>query len=349
MPNAARRPIVTDDTARPRGPVVAMALLALAALALVVVAGEAVFVGFMGVLLGVAFSHPVRLLSRFMPRAAAVLLTLTLTCGAIAGLVVLSVPTLSQQAGEITKQAPAAVERLRSWFGRVTGREHSAAGDSEGGELEPEKVLAKALPAAVGLLSIVSAAALVAILAAFFAYSPESYAAALRSLVPRAQEPIFDETWRRLGRGLSGWAGATLLDMTIMGTLTAVGMMIAGIDAWPLLGLLTFLGTSVPYVGALASSVPGLILGLAKSPRHFAIALFVYLLVHVVEGYVVQPFLMKRAVELKPAVLLLWQLLMGAAFGVLGIVIATPLLVCLEIVIGYLYIERQLGKAAPDS
>lgn len=65
---------------------------------------------------------------------------------------------------------------------------------------------------------------------------------------------------------------------------------------------------------------------------------------HLVEGYVVSPLIMKRAVELRPGALLFWQLLAGAVFGLLGIVVATPLLACAKVAVGYSYVERRLGK-----
>jgi predicted PurR-regulated permease PerM len=70
----------------------------------------------------------------------------------------------------------------------------------------------------------------------------------------------------------------------------------------------------------------------------------VYLSVHIVEGYIVQPFIMKRAVELKPVVLLMGQAIMMTLFGILGAVVAAPLMVCIQIALEYLYIERTLEK-----
>src|SRR5256885_1431981 len=124
----------------------------------------------------------------------------------------------------------------------------------------------------------------------------------------------------------------------------ASGHKIAGIEEWFPLGVLTFLGTFVPSVGAVSSAVPGLLAGLAQSPRHFLWAGIVYLGVHLVEGYLIQPLVMRRAVEVKPALLLFGQGLFSAVFGLMGTVVATPLLVCGQTLIGYLWVERRLRK-----
>ena len=103
----------------------------------------------------------------------------------------------------------------------------------------------------------------------------------------------------------------------------------------------------MPYVGAVSSSVPGLLVGLSQSPHHFFLALGVYVGVHVIEGYVVQPYVMRRAVEANPALLLFFQALMGALFGLLGLMVAMPLLTVLQITVTTLWIERRLHKKPP--
>jgi predicted PurR-regulated permease PerM len=184
------------------------------------------------------------------------------------------------------------------------------------------------------------------VLAAFLVYRPDTYRHGLRQLFPARRQPVFDELWDRLRNALRHWVGGILVSMTIMGTLCAVGLLLVGIRDWLILGTLTFLGTFVPYLGAVASAVPGLLAALAQSPHHLLLAAAVYLGVHVVEGYIVQPAVMRRAVELNPALLLFGQGVLGAVFGVLGIVVATPLLVCAQVAVQYLWIERRVQRQA---
>jgi predicted PurR-regulated permease PerM len=206
------------------------------------------------------------------------------------------------------------------------------------------KLATQVLPVAVTTVSVVVGIVLVLALAFFFAHEPDWYHAGIRNLVPRDRELVLEEAWRKVSRALRHWMVGILASMTIMGSLTAVGLLIAGVDGWPTLALLTFLGTFVPYAGAIASAVPGLAVALADSPRRFIYAMIVYLMVHLVEGYIVQPLIMKHAVSLRPATLLFWQLLMGTLFGALGIIAATPLLACVVVAVDYLYVERVLGK-----
>ena len=339
---------------RRRAVQVGLILLACAAaLALLWLAREVVLLGFLGVLIAVVFSFPVGWLSRLMPRGAAVLLVLLALVGAGAGLVALAAPVLQREVGQLRESVPRAIQKAQGWVRSV----QSATGTRGSGEKgqaaqnAPEvaaKVGEKALPALVGVVSGVTAVVLVIVLGAFLVYQPEVYRRGVRLLIPKEHEPAFDESWRRTGNALRKWVGGIVVSMTLMGTLTAIGLAVVGIEEWLLLGVLTFLGTFVPYVGAIASSVPGLLAGLAQSPRHFALAGAVYLGVHLVEGYLVQPVVMKKAVEVRPALLLVGQGLFGAVFGLMGTIVATPMLVCAQILTEYLWVERRLGKD-PDA
>jgi predicted PurR-regulated permease PerM len=323
-------------------------LASAAALAALWLARDVVLLAFLGVLIGVVFSFPVGWLSRVMPRGVALLVVLVALVGAAAGIAALAAPTLEREIDQLRESAPRAIEKAQGWVRRV----QSAAGGGEkkgGGTAQkaPEvaaKVGEKAVPALVAVVSGITSIILVIVLGAFLVYQPEVYRRGIRLMVPREHETVFDEAWRRTSLGLRKWVGGIIVSMTLMGTLTAVALALVGIEEWLLLGVLTFLGTFVPYVGAVASAVPGLLAGLAQSPRHFALAAAVYVGVHLVEGYLVEPLVMKRAVDIRPALLLVGQGMFGAVFGLMGIVVATPTLVCAQVLTQYLWIERRLGK-----
>jgi predicted PurR-regulated permease PerM len=304
-------------------------------------AKDILLVGFLGVLIGVVFSYPVDLLSRVMKRGIAVMLVLLVLGGGLAGVGIVVAPSISQQVNDLQETAPKAIKSARGWL-RDQGDTGEKIQESAGKVME--KAGQVAVPALLGFISGLTSIVLVIVLGAFLVSDPELYKKGLRSLVPKGREEIFEESWKRTGNGLRRWVGGILISMTIMGTLTAVGLKIAGIHDWMLLGMLTFFGTFVPYVGAVASAVPGLLVAATQSPRHLLYALLVYVGIHIIEGYLVEPVIMKRAVEIKPAVLLVAVGVMSAIFQLPGIIVATPLLVCGQALVDYLWVERSLGK-----
>ena len=312
-------------------------------------ARDVFLLGFVALLVAVVFSFPVGWLARWLPRGLATVLVLLLLLGLAVGLAAAAAPTLSRQAQQLTDSAPRALRTARGWLQHVEANTGGVPGKAAGNAASqvPKvmgEVTAAALPALLKAVGGVAEVVLIVVLAAFLVYRPGTYRDGLRQLVPPRRQATFDELWERLRHALRHWVGGILVSMAIMGTLTAIGLLLAGIDDWLLLGILTFLGTFVPYLGAVASAVPGLLSALAQSPHHLLLAAAVYLAVHVVEGYLVQPLVMRRAVELNPALLLFGQGVLGAVFGVLGIVVATPLMVCAQVAVEYLWVERRLQR-----
>lgn len=310
-----------------------------------------VLLGFLAVLLAVLISYPLDLFDRFMPRPLALALTIVLVAGVAALILVASLPVLAAEAARFADQVPVALSRVSAWWDdlRRSGTVPELPGPSVTERLfaEAQHLLTRALPFAFSVGATLVTLFAIFVLSLFLAYAPESYREGLRALVPREDEPLLDEGWRRIAAALRGWVTGVLISMLTMGVLAAIGLYLAGIDGWFLLAILTFFGTFVPYVGAIASAVPGLLVGLSQSPRRFAYALLVYAAVHLIEGYVVSPVVMRYSVRLRPGVLLFWQLLVAAIFGVPGVIVATPLLVCAEVAVGYFYVERRLGKSPP--
>ena len=320
-------------------------------------AQNVVLLGFLAILIAVMFSFPVGWLSRLLPRAVAVLITVLLTFGLVGGVVALATPLVVDQGKQLMDNLPEAARKAEAWLKRAqrdkTVRQltngKDVAGTLKAKVPQAVETVVTLTPGLAGhVVELVSTFVLLVVLAAFLVYRPTLYEQGIRALLPRSFEADFDELWDRLGHGLRSWVGGTVVAMFLMGSVTAVGLFACGIEGWALLGLLTFFGTFVPYIGAVSSSVPGLLVGLSQSPQHFFYALGVYLGVHVIEGYLVQPLVMRRAVEANPALLLFFQAMMGALFGLLGLIVATPLLSVLQIVITTLWIEGRLHKKPPS-
>jgi predicted PurR-regulated permease PerM len=324
-----------------------------AAAAALWLARSVLLLGFLAVLVAIVLSFPVGLLSRVMPRGLATVLVLAALLGALTGLGALAAPTLSREAAQLRETVPRVARDARRRIARVQAEATGASPAPASQAAPPPQAQAPEAVAEAGARAVsavfdvvvgVTKVILVVVLAAFLVHRPDLYHRGLRRLVPPEHEEAFDEVWGRARDGLRRWVGGILAAMLIMGVLTGAGLLAIGIDDWLLLAFLTFLGTFVPYVGAVASAVPGLLVALGQSPRHFALAVVVYLGVHVVEGYIVEPFVMRRAVEVKPALLLFGQGVLGAIFGAIGFVVATPLIVCGQILVGYAWVERRLGK-----
>jgi predicted PurR-regulated permease PerM len=292
------------------------------------------------ILLAIVLDVPISLLARRMKRALATAITLTALALLVAAFVLIAWPTVNEQASQVADQAPRALDQAQSYWKSMPPSLTSSLRDQIGA------VLPRLLPLAFGTLSVLGMVLLVVVLAIFLASEPGAYIDGFMRLVPEDRVPVARELLGRIGHALRGWTVGTLVAMAAVGALTAVGLLLLGVNGWLVLGVIAFFGEFVPYVGPVASAVPAVAVGLAQSPTLALYVALLFLGIQQVEGNLLQPLIMRRAVHVRPAVLLVGQLILGSAFGFLGLLVATPLVAILQIAVGYLYVERALGKVS---
>jgi predicted PurR-regulated permease PerM len=100
-----------------------------------------------------------------------------------------------------------------------------------------------------------------------------------------------------------------------------------------LLGLVTGVLAFIPNIGAITSGVLMVAVGFSAGAHQGVFAIFVYFFVQNIDGYLVVPYIARRTVDLAPAVVLAMQLMMGALFGILGVLFADPILATLKVVL----------------
>ena len=177
----------------------------------------------------------------------------------------------------------------------------------------------------------------------FTLMNPRPIFGAMFSLVPERHHEQTLTIVKRIGKFVPAWAGATLLGMATIGLLVFLSM-------WPILGFMDalVLGViagvleAVPYLGPLLSALPGLLLALGKGGMTPLWVVLAYLTIQALENNVVLPLIMSRGMKLHPVAVIFSMLLCVAAFGVLGVLVAAPLVAIVGILHDELYRKRFL-------
>lgn len=185
---------------------------------------------------------------------------------------------------------------------------------------------------------------LLAFLTLYLAASPETYLEGLRQLVPPRHRPRTAQVLAAVGFHLKWWMLGRLMVMIAVGIITGIGLWIIGVPQFLILAIAAALLAAVPYLGAIISVVPALLLTIPQGPTVVLWTLVVYALAQSVEGYLLIPLIQQNTIRL-PAVLTIAALgLMGGLFGVIGIIAATPLSVAILVLVKMLYVEDILGE-----
>ncbi len=173
--------------------------------------------------------------------------------------------------------------------------------------------------------------------------NPRPIIGAMFSLVPERHHDQMLTIVQRIGKFVPRWALATLLGMVTIGLLVFLLM-------WPIfgfmdalvLGLIAGVLEAVPYLGPILSAVPALLLAVGKGGMTPLWVLLAYIAVQALENNVTTPLIMARSMKLHPVAVLFSMLLCVAAFGVLGVLVAAPLVAIVGILHDELYRKRFL-------
>ncbi|MGH3148205.1 MAG: AI-2E family transporter [Rubrobacter sp.] len=161
------------------------------------------------------------------------------------------------------------------------------------------------------------------------------------ALFPAGRRQRVREVLGEMYGAVQRWFLGQLASMTIIGLLFTVSMFVIGIPFALLLGIFAGLISFVPYVGPVISVIPPVLLALTGNPVDAVWVLLAYAVIQAIEGNLVQPIVMSRAISLHPAVLVFALLIMGTLFGFVGVFLAIPLVAVLHVLLRELWIERM--------
>ncbi len=284
-------------------------------------------------------------LARFgVPRGLGVVLALLVALGAVIGLVTAIVPVFTHEIDQFANSLPATVDSLRHNLGHLTGTSPTRIGQQlqhfvNGYTQHPERLLGPIASLSVSLAGVLAAIVVVLLTAVYTAIHPGPLVDGLTRLVPPARRPTASHVLRRLREAYLGWLRGLVVGMLLLGVLTYLALELAGIGYAAFFAILTAVAIIVPYFGALASSIPPILYALAISPGKAILVAVIYLVIHQIEGNVVAPVVMARAVKLHPAAVVVGVIAVEQLFGFVGLFVAVPILATIKILIEELWIN----------
>jgi predicted PurR-regulated permease PerM len=146
----------------------------------------------------------------------------------------------------------------------------------------------------------------------------------LRLLPPR-RRPQIEEAICSLGPKLRWWLAGSLVSMAVTGAASAIGFRLAGMQFALPLGILAGFSELVPTFGPTFVFLVALLVAATQGSAVVVKVLIVWAVVQTLESYILQPTVMKRAVEIPPLVTLFSVIFWGKVFGLAGLLLAVPL------------------------
>ena len=239
---------------------------------------------------------------------------------------------LAPKLRELTKPMKAANEAAED-FARATDGEDSKPVEVVRTEVnDPYKSLTTTP------MMIASVLAVVLLTFFFMVYGENLQRNALSLLPTRQQKRVTVEIMHSIEREISRYVLTislinALVGLALAGILYLLGVPLAEALLW---GTMAMILNYAPYVGPLIGIIIMLMMGFVAFDELWMSLLpaGIYLGLHTLEGQILTPIVLGRQMRLSPLVLILALMLFGWLWGIVGLLLAVPLLVCVKIVLG---------------
>ncbi|MEV6330302.1 AI-2E family transporter [Streptomyces sp. NPDC051909] len=302
-------------------------------------------------LLGTALLGPLhrRLLRMKVRKSPAAGLTVLAVLAVVGGATYVVVAALVDTGAQIVDSLRQAAQDIAKHFG--------AAGTSLDDIAEnARQLLAKfggtAASGVISGLSVVgemlATAALALVLIFFFLRDSDRAVDVLRSVAPRSTGDLVEAMGRRAFEAVEGFMRGTTFVALVDAILIGIGLIVLRVPGAVGLAALVFITAYIPYLGAFLSGAIAVLVALAD--RGFVIALWVLgvvLAVQMIEGYLLQPLVQSRTVQMHPAVVMLAITAGASVAGILGMLLAVPLTAAFFGIVGELR-SRYGAPAGPS-
>lgn len=297
--------------------------------------------------LAVGLDPAVRLLSRRIGRGKAVAVVLLVVVAFVAGFFASVTPPLVRQTQSLARSIPTYAQELserseqfRDIDERYGVRERlrstvndlpSLAGRSVGGVLGVARSIASGFFSALTVL----------ILMTYFLLDLPKIITGAGKLVSRSRRRRFEELSLPVFERISGYILGNLAISLVAGIVSFIGLSLLGVPYALPLAMWVAIADLIPMIGATLGAVVCVIVAFFASIFTGIGTLIFFAIYQQVENYVVAPRVMKRAVDISPAAVILAALIGGSLLGFVGALLAIPMAASLKVLAQEVWVPRQ--------
>jgi predicted PurR-regulated permease PerM len=291
------------------------------------------------------------------PPLAATWAVFLLGVAVLVGLGIWFVPKVANQFGDVGKQASQGFKDVQRWLTHKPFNLKQSDIDkyinsiTNGLSSRQGQIVQGAFKGVSVAIEVVTTALLTFVLTFFFVKDGELMTKWFVGLVAPNRADEVRELGRRSWEALGGYIRGTAVNGLVNGTVMGITLAVVGVPLALPLAFLTFVGAFIPLVGAIVTGVLAALIALvAKGGVAALVVIGATIVVHNLEGYLVGPFVLGRAVHLHPVAILLALTTGTILGGALGAFLAVPVLSIVIAVIGYYRSENAhvVAAAADD-
>jgi len=323
------------------------------------------FLIFAGMLLGVALNAMSNLLGRVvrLPHSLRLTMVCLVVAGMLSGVLFLGGTTIAQQTTALSNTIKSQLVSVKAFlesngvdtslfdFGSLSSSSDSsspAAPSAPPTHSLPSAgtiaasggaIFSQSLKLILGTASAVGNFFIVLFLGIAFATQPGVYRDGLLFMAPARHRGRAVAIIDRIGETLERWLIAQIITMVAVFLVTWIGLSVIGIQSSFILGIQAGLLAFIPTIGAILGGLIVILASLASGWVAGLSAFILFLGVHALESYVLTPIIQRQALDIPPATLFAFQILLSVVFGIWGLALALPLMAIAKVMIDHFKAE----------
>jgi predicted PurR-regulated permease PerM len=313
------------------------------------------------ILIAISLEHLVRMLMRRgIGRELSIALVIVAATGVLVGFGFTLIPPAVEQGKQFVKDLPGFMRHMResALFGRLDLRFHLAEQLDRAEKQLPNLLEGAASPvfaALGGVLTALGATVTIAVLTLFMLIFGGRLVEAMLGEARPDRRAVYDEVLHKIYQAVGGYLGGLMLICLCNAVLTTTFLAIDGVPFFLPLGILAGASSLVPYAGPFVVGTFISVIALATKGAWHGVAAAIYFVTYgQFEGNILGPLIFRRTVHVNPLVVTLSVLFLGELAGVMGAIVAVPIVATLQIILRELLrIRREqlrlAGELPPES
>ena len=200
-----------------------------------------------------------------------------------------------------------------------------------------------------GIASSIAEGFATLILAIYMMLDYDKIGLTLIRIFPRPWQPFVLDLSGNVSRAVGGYLKGQLVIAAFVGVFVGVGLALSGIPSAPAIGFLAGLFNIVPYLGVVIAITPALLLAATTKAVILKLILVVVIFVaaNQIEGHLLSPLVLGRTTDLHPVTVVLAILSGLALFGIVGALVAVPLVALAKLLLQEYYFPSRVYTDGP--
>ena len=271
----------------------------------------------------------------------------------------LIIPLIRDQAADLVEQLPQAVERASEFIsglitrpgilGNIPVLENLSGSLSQwfsNLDIGSSGWFGQLTEIVRGVLETAVAVLLAPVLAFYILVDAPNLTRAANRMVPAGDRAEAFYLARQIGKAVGGFIRGQMVVAIIVGLLSSLALRLLDLPFWLIVGMIAGLLNIIPFIGPWVGGALGVSTALMVGDPIRAVWVAVaFLAIQQLDNHFVSPMILRVAVHLNPATIILALLAGNSIGGLFGVLIAVPLTAVLKIVAGHLWRTRVLGES----